>query len=121
MSITKSYNKHTDTYYAYDTTYVWDDDLQKKVQKRVCVGKYDPVTGEIIPNAGRGRPSKQPPTRANPPAVESRQNRISGELSEIVSEMQTIRSSMGELTIRCQILEKKLIALQSSIPDCIDE
>ena len=30
MTITRSYNKHTDTYYAYDTTYVWDEKTQKK-------------------------------------------------------------------------------------------
>lgn len=63
MSITKSYNKHTDTYYAYDTTYVWDQKAQKKIQKRVCIGKYDPKTGEIVPTAGRGRPPRQKTVR----------------------------------------------------------
>ena len=29
MSITKSYNKQTDTYYAYGTTYEWSDEKQK--------------------------------------------------------------------------------------------
>lgn len=30
MSITKSYNKQLDTYYAYETTYEWSDEKQKK-------------------------------------------------------------------------------------------
>ena len=59
MSITRSYNKHTDTYYAYDTTYEWDEKLQKKVQRKKCIGKYDPETGEVIPNGRRGRPVKR--------------------------------------------------------------
>ena len=56
MSITRSYNKHTNTYYAYETSYVWDEKAQKKVQKKQCIGKFDPETDEIIPNGKRGRP-----------------------------------------------------------------
>lgn len=59
MSITRSYNKHTGTYYAYETTYVWDESQQKKVQKKRCIGQYDPETNEIIPNGKRGRPRKE--------------------------------------------------------------
>ncbi len=44
MSITKSYNKHTNTYYAYETTYEWDDARQKKVQRKHCIGQFDPDT-----------------------------------------------------------------------------
>ena len=58
MSITRSYNKHTDTYYAYDTTYVWSEEHQKKIQKKVCIGQFD-KEGNIIPNAKRGRPSRE--------------------------------------------------------------
>ena len=57
MSITKSYNKQTDTYYAYETTYEWSDEKQKKVQRKRCIGKFDPDTGKVIPNGKVGRPS----------------------------------------------------------------
>ena len=57
MSITKSYNKQTDTYYAYETTYEWSDEKQKKVQRKRCIGKFDPDTGMVIPNGKAGRPS----------------------------------------------------------------
>ena len=56
MSITRSYNKHTNTYYAYETTYEWDEKAQKKVQKKQCIGKFDPVTDKVIPTGKRGRP-----------------------------------------------------------------
>ena len=58
MSITKSYNKHTGIYYAYETTYEWSDEKQKKVQHKRCIGQFDPETGEVIPNGKVGRPSK---------------------------------------------------------------
>lgn len=55
MSITISYNKHNDTHYAYETTYEWDEEKQKKVQRRRCIGHLDKVTGEIVPNVPRGQ------------------------------------------------------------------
>ena len=57
MSITKSYNKQTGIYYAYETTYEWSDEKQKKVQHKRCIGQFDPETGEVIPNGKVGRPS----------------------------------------------------------------
>lgn len=57
MSTTKSYNKHTNTYYAYETAYEWDEERQKKVQRKRCIGKFDLSTGEIIPNGKVGRPA----------------------------------------------------------------
>ncbi len=63
MSITKSYNKHTNTYYAYETTYEWDDVRQKKVQRKHCIGQFDPDTGEIIPNGKVGRPGRVAKTK----------------------------------------------------------
>lgn len=58
MSITKPYNKHTNTYYAYETTYEWDDAKQKKIQRKHYIDQFDPDTGKIIPNgkerAGNG-------------------------------------------------------------------
>lgn len=57
MSITKSYNKQTGFYYAYETYYEWDEALQKRVQHKHCIGKFDPETGEVIPNGKPGRPS----------------------------------------------------------------
>ena len=54
MAIVRSYNKHTGVCYAYDVQYVWSDKAQKKVPVRKCIGKFDPLTNEIIPNGKRG-------------------------------------------------------------------
>jgi hypothetical protein len=63
MSVTKSYNKNNNTYYVYDTQYEWDEVQQKRVQIKRCIGKFDPVTGDIIPTGKRGKKSTAPPTR----------------------------------------------------------
>ncbi|MBO4335600.1 MAG: hypothetical protein J5846_07195 [Desulfovibrio sp.] len=66
MSITKSYNKRTKTTYAYETSYVWSDELQRKVQKRKCIGKVDPQTEAIVPCGHRGRPQTSRRNDAEP-------------------------------------------------------
>lgn len=60
MSITKSYNKHNNTYYAYDTTKEFDSERNKYVQRKRCIGHFDPNTGNIVPNKKVGRPSNSP-------------------------------------------------------------
>lgn len=117
MSITKSYNKHTDTYYAYDTTYVWSDEHQKKVQRKVCIGQYD-KDGNIIPNAKRGRPSRIVLTSKNTDSSTQPQSlndsvEISNAITEILSEIHQVEMSLGNLTSKSRELENKVIALQT--------
>jgi len=54
LSITRAFNKHTGVYYAYDVQYVWNEEAQKKLPVRKCIGKFDPETNQIIPNGKRG-------------------------------------------------------------------
>ncbi|MBQ9273898.1 MAG: hypothetical protein IJ228_03725 [Succinivibrio sp.] len=69
MTVSTSYNKYTDTTYAYELSYVWDEKLQRKVQKKKCIGKIDPNTGEVVANAGRGRPQgTRVPAKSTAPA-----------------------------------------------------
>lgn len=121
MSITKSYNKHTDTYYAYDTTYVWDERSQRKVQKKVCIGQYDPETGEVIPNAKRGRPSKPktlPQTNRQPvPDRVSVNKDILRELSTIIAGMDEIESTISALEERLRLLKERVLSLQRTVPE----
>jgi len=35
----------------------WSDEKQKKVQRKRCIGKFDPDTSKVIPNGKVGRPS----------------------------------------------------------------
>lgn len=55
MAIVTQTDKRTGITYAYETQYYWDKEKQQSRAKRVCVGKVDPVTGEIIPTRGRSK------------------------------------------------------------------
>lgn len=48
MSISKSFNKKNNTYYVYDTQYVWSEEKQRKVRVRKCIGKLA-ADGTIVP------------------------------------------------------------------------
>ena len=118
MSITKSYNRHTNTYYAYETSYEWDETKQKKVQKKRCIGQFDPKTGEVIPNGKVGRPSiseipattsrkttggRKEPINTKPDdkdmqdrltAMENRLRELSGEARQLSAELERIADSI---------------------------
>lgn len=102
MSITKSYNHQTDTTYAYDTSYEWSEEKQKKVQKKRCIGHFDPVTGELIPNGRRGRPSGST-------------NRVVIKESVPITEVNRSTESLVELNTRLGMIECTLEKLTSEI------
>ena len=117
MSITRSYNKHTDTYYAYETTYVWSEEHQKKIQKKVCIGQFD-KEGNIIPNAKRGRPSREELSSIKTDSTNQIQliddtEEISHAVTEILSEIHQVEKSLSDLTLKSRELESKVIALQT--------
>ena len=53
MAIVTQTDKRTGITYAYETQYFWDKEKQQSRAKRICVGKIDPITNEIIPTRGR--------------------------------------------------------------------
>ena len=55
MAIITQTDKRTGITYAYETQYHWDKEKKQSRAKRVCVGKVDPVTGDIIPTRGRAK------------------------------------------------------------------
>lgn len=55
MAIVTQTDKRTGIIYAYETQYHWDKEKKQSCAKRVCVGKVDPITGEIIPTCGRDK------------------------------------------------------------------
>lgn len=109
MSITKSYNKHTGVYYAYDTTYEWDEERQKKVQHKRCIGKFDPITGEVIPNGKVGRPSRSlqanqqevqhflPYNGVDASGLAERCEKIEYMLSQLSSEIQGLKEEINRI------------------------
>ena len=109
MTITRSYNKHTNTTYAYETTYVWSDERQRKVQKKKCIGKFDPQTDEIIPNGRRGRPqgTKNPDIRPTEHSVDTGDS-----LSNTKS-----RQSIELIAERCAEIERGIACCSSALSE----
>ena len=110
MSISKSYNKKTGVHYAYETTYEWSEERQKKVQRRHCIGQFDPETGEIIPNKKVGRPGikAQPrkqqditvqssPKLANKKQLTSRLKKVEGRLSALSDEITVLNNELASI------------------------
>lgn len=108
MSITKSYNKHTNTYYAYETTYEWDDARQKKVQRKRCIGQFDPDTGEIIPNGKVGRPSRAAKTPTD-------------KLQAAFAKKSEQEIDIGALLLKLSKMEETLLMLSREIHDIKDD
>jgi transposase len=50
-------NRKTGVVYAYESVSYWDKDKRQSRAKRSCVGRVDPVTGQIVST----RPRKKPP------------------------------------------------------------
>ena len=115
MSITRSYNKYTNTYYAYDTTYEWDEKAQKKVQRKKCIGKYDPLTGEIIPTGKRGRPLKQ----AVPQDVRNERNADVLRLDDILSKANDLSARIDAMDALLSKASEDLRQLRSFTDELI--
>lgn len=103
MSITKSYNKQTGIYYAYETTYEWSDEKQKKVQRKRCIGQFDPETGEVIPNGKVGRPSIKASNSSrhkkdDPVSVSGKSAIANEDVSMLISRLATLEMKAGELS-----------------------
>jgi len=56
------YNKKNGVTYVYEAVSVWDKEKKVSTNKQVCIGKLDPVTGELIPSK---RLHSLPPTFHN--------------------------------------------------------
>lgn len=108
MSVTKSFNKHNNTYYAYDTRYVWDEERQKKIQQKRCIGKFDPVTGEIIPTGKRGKNSTPPDLSRTAP-----QHKPSD--TDYRSDVDTLAVKLRDVSDRFDCLGKELADLTADM------
>ncbi len=109
MSITKSYNKLTGIYYAYETTYEWSDEKQKKVQRKRCIGQFDPETGQVIPNGKVGRPSLSAQKDKHPDTTTSK------------TEPDAIKIDSSNVAARLAILEEKARILSEEIHELMTD
>lgn len=55
MAIITQKDKRSGITYAYETEYYWDKTKKQSRARRVCVGKVDPTTGNIVPTRGRAK------------------------------------------------------------------
>ena len=116
MSITKSYNKQTDTYYAYETTYEWSDEKQKKIQRKKCIGQFDPNTGKVIPNGKVGRPSvsRQLTKSVNNDNADTQSQYINQKnIRNLVSKLNRIEETLRLLSSEVQELHSELLSLSA--------
>mgnify|MGYP000867917671 CR=1 FL=1 len=59
MAIVYVNNKKNGVTYVYESTDYWDKEKKQSRSKRVCIGKLDPATGEIIPSKRLTSESKE--------------------------------------------------------------
>lgn len=59
----KSLDKRSGITYVYETSSYWDKEKKQARSKRTLIGKWDPVTEQILPTDGRGKKRKQVASR----------------------------------------------------------
>lgn len=110
MGITSSYNKRTGIRYAYETTYETDPETGRRVQRRRCVGHFDPETGEVVPNGRRG------PGRVADAPARGRGRAAAGAgaegISEVVSECEALARTLSDLEGRVGLILERLRAME---------
>ena len=77
--------------YIFESKSYWDSEKGQARSKRKCIGKLDPVTGEIIPTGKRGRAKKEP---EGPGMADGNPSR---ELMEAKKELLSLRFSVSDL------------------------
>jgi len=60
-------NKKTGVTYAYESTSYWDKKKQQSRAKRVCIGRVDPVSKQIVPTRPRKKPVAAPERKKRGP------------------------------------------------------
>lgn len=95
MAIITQYHKDTDTTYAYESISYWDAEKQQSRSKRKCIGKVDPLTGEIVPTGKRGRKRKDPDCSE---ADNGRLTDLTRQLDQAKADISSLKSRNADLT-----------------------
>jgi len=75
MSLVYLKNKNNNITYVYESKGYWDKEKQQARNFRKCIGKLDPVTGNLIPSKNRSYANTPEPKQPNRiPAVECKRN-----------------------------------------------
>lgn len=74
MSLVYLHNKKNGVTYVYESTGYWDKEKQQARNHRTCIGKLNPVTGEIVPSKKKAQDSPSPAKRGPVPSVEHKRS-----------------------------------------------
>ncbi len=116
VCIVRSYDKKTGVTYVYKSESSWDPVTKMPRPKRTCIGKIDPVTGEIVPTGKRGRPKKENSQPENDDSsaasrIENLENQVQ-ELTKLVEQQQAEHTL---LTARLESYDSKMRKVISTI------
>lgn len=116
MSISKSYNKATGVTYVYEVyENYWDKEKKIQVQKRRCIGKIDPVTGDIIPTRKKKAEEPAPSPASTAPLSSSVDFRsdLDQEALFLESLIQTLQSQKDTLSLQIDKASDRLKTINS--------
>lgn len=101
-SLVKGYDRRTGTTYVYHSVSYWDPVKKRPSAHRRCVGKIDPITGEIVPTGKPGRPKKAKTTEDVPVT-----DKPAGNETDSPREVQKLQKQLLESIEHVQELEAK--------------
>lgn len=100
MAIIQQYHKDTDTTYVYESISYWDAEKGQSRSKRKCIGKIDPITGDVVPTGKRGRQKKEEPSQL-----------VSEELSKLKALYEQSQKEIVSLRAKASELENTISTL----------
>ncbi len=116
--IAKCRNPKNGVVYVYECTSYWDSEHHVSRSHRKCIGRLDPVSGEVVPTGKSGRRRKDPdataaltgssggsvtvvtPSREAEDRIarmEAETRRLNDELSQLKSQLKRLTTSFGQL------------------------
>ncbi len=115
MAIVKCRNPKNGVVYVYSHERYFDEEQQKYRQRRRCIGKVDPETGETVPTGPRGRaPEAKEKTKSGSPEGEDQRyqtlldkyEEAKARITELEQQLQTEKKEHA----KCQKELEKLVA-----------
>lgn len=120
MAIIQQYHRDTNTTYVYESTSYWDAEKAQSRSKRKCIGKIDPVTGNMVPTGKRGRQKKNPlsPSEGSEPSqIKVLYEQSQKEIASLNATILELKKNHSDLTKQNQKLSAKLHKIQELVSD----
>ena len=120
MSIVKHTDKETGRTYVYESTPHYDPATKQQRPKRKYLGMLDPVTGELIPSAGKrgrkpGAKNILPPGPKKSASIDIPESELRSQLKQLKSEVQALSQKNLELCKEIDNLRQRLDSTRSLV------